>query len=267
MAKVPDRKLDALAQQNALGAFQDLHRGSSYHRNFALAMIAAGPGAALLALSYSLDPEASLWVLVLLPALGFCATVYGLIAIVRHAARRLQLHEDGLVYRELGSTVCLPYREMIGVTAVAVKYTDGVHVGQQTSATLRVQLKSGKPVTISDHFERLSLIVNALERGAAEPVLHNALERLRAGANVELGALTLTPNGLSAEGRTVPYEDLSIKCDQRHLTIAHKQQAFLRVRNHKVLNAAFLSKIVKAMRNERPHSAMSLGALAQHQHS
>jgi hypothetical protein len=154
-----------------------------------------------------------------LPLLGDLAGVGVWIRLIRY---RVDLHERGLRIRHGGKRVDeLTFEEVVSLRSHESTVTvNGVPLGNVSTAFLRTH--AGRTVKIVGRgmgFD-ISSVIRAVERSTYQQRRTEIEDRLHAGGNLNLGALTLTPHTLTYRGRAMRWCDVGeLQVDRGFLKI------------------------------------------------
>lgn len=244
----PDNRLSELAREHELGsfvrrhpAFRDAVTASVWYTLGGLAFAAYAVSGTVLGFDVDRLVLAGVF------AIGLLLLGYGAVSFVRLRAQQVQLHERGFVTQKLGQTQVVPYRDLLGVRVNVTRSRPfGNSLTTQHGSILAIL--RDRRVELGPDVENVDTFTDELVKRAGDDVVKNVLGELRAGRDVDCGAVTLTPQGVSVGGRTLNYSgQLRAWVDSSHVSVKGKKGQEVKFRKAKLINAPYLESVIRAM--------------------
>ena len=131
----------------------------------------------------------------------------GLLLWIQAEARlnSVRLYQHGLALRSLGRQTAVAWDEVQAVTgAIPVRYNGApAHVG----GAMRLDLRDGRRVTVPGSVKDFPVLADRVHAEASARLLPGATQRLREGARLDFGPLSVDRAGLHLDERTLLWAD------------------------------------------------------------
>jgi hypothetical protein len=250
MSKPADPALNALAEQNDLGAFRARYAIYSEAYKKGLWLLGSAlflPGA--YALSILRPGQVPLWALLGAALLGLAGLIMGSTLLYPLPFIKLQTYERGFIYKSHKGIEVAAYSEVIGVQARVLTTTtrsDG-DSSSSRSGQLVAYLRDGRQVSVNPNLEDVNAFMDELTQGAAPSVIAEASSAVKAGKTFSCGAITLAPDGLTVAGRTHSYKSkprVKVEFDETRVFANDNEVAKLKTKD--VINGPYMEHVIKA---------------------
>lgn len=141
--------------------------------------------------------------------------------------RIVRLYQGGFVYKDRKSERTIPWNDIDGVYQKIVRvYQLGVEVDVQDTYT--IALRDGARIQVDFHFADIDAFGTAVTNAVTALLLPGARQAFHAGYPVEFGPVRLDYNGVHAQGKFLPWNDVQgISWKQGILS---SNRAFLQIR-------------------------------------
>jgi hypothetical protein len=252
VSKKASANLSRIAEENQLGSFLSLHKslGAAYKMYL---MFAGGGLVLMIPLVFLLGliepvPDFPPWAQLACVVGGVGILLWGLSGFVRLPARAIQVHDGGIVYKELGSLVVVPFRDVVGVEADVTTTTQGGELSSR-SGRLGAFLKDGREVKFNLYLDDLDAFMKALVNGAAESVVQHVLGSVGRGEAVDSGSVVFTASGLARNETVIPYGSLTHWVDSDGIKFSKSGKEVFRLsRRERIRHKPYLEILVDSLR-------------------